>query len=208
MRRLFKVVAILTLFLIIDSCEKDSLNKDVVINNKRTSYIEDDYSKTEDQLRKHQQKLLQLNIDLWSRLASNPIEEVQQVCINRDTSKLIKLLGLSDISLTSQIEESITCAKVILGDDYDNDACNCNSQIDFNEIYNFVLKIQNEGGAEVFFAKYLDLYLAPDVPIDGEQLAVCLATCHITCMTLLYYPPAYTACMVACTALCYGTSTH
>jgi len=78
--------------------------------------------------------------------------------------------------------------------------CNCENDINYKDIVNFIRKIQSNGGADEFFnnnQSNLKKY-------DPDKLIGCQAACALTCLPLGWNPPAWATCWLVCTAACYA----
>lgn len=203
-RRYIKIVFI-TFFIVIstipfNSCSKIDGSKrtkesfySILLENK--SVIKEDYKK----------KLIDLNIRIWKELASKPISEIEKVC-EEDPVKLMQLIDLSNEEVQDIMNKAIFYAKEISKNSV-LEGCDCGNDVNYDDIVDFIRKIQSNGGAEVFFNNFnknqsnLKVY---DLKYDSDKLVECEAACVLACLPLGWNPPAWATCWLVCTAACYA----
>jgi len=199
-----KLIAVSLFFLIgsvnLTSCSKSNnsvQNDNSVINteNFKENLTKEDY----------QMRLIELNIEFWTRLSSQPLSELKKVCDANDVKGLIKLSKYSNEGLMNFMNKTIDFSKQINKNGTVKSDCGCTEEVNLDKIYEFVVKIKSNGGAGKFFQPFIQDSIQNFKTSGGgsDKLAQCLAACSMTCLPLGWDPPAWAACMAVCTAACY-----
>jgi len=193
LKKLTVLFLLLTSTVFFSSCNK---NNEQVDRNK--TIFQTDLTKKTSSEKNYKTLLISLNIKFWTRLASQPISEIKKVCDERNADKLISLAGFSSEELKTYMDKTIYYASEIEKVEEKSD-CHCTdkSDMNFNEIYQFVLKIKNGGGADAFFKPFLHLNnqnLQYSSVGGADRVAACLASCSLTCLPLGLDPPAWATC--------------
>jgi hypothetical protein len=137
--------------------------------------------------------ILDLYIEFWTNLSSNSISDIQNAIDEGNYNELIRLAKFSEEEISSFME-LVSLHSEPQSDSFEATDCNClEDGTHFSNIISFVEIIQQSGGAVEFFSN------GP----DWDRIYLCLGGCYMTCLSLQWNLPAWTACYAACTALCY-----
>jgi len=205
MKTSFIKLITVSLFFIIGSVNLTSCSKSNNSFQNDNSVIKTEIFKENLTKKDYQMRLIELNIEFWTRLSSQPLSALKKVCDASDVKGLIKLSKYSNEELANFMNKSIELSKQINKNGTVKSNCGCTKGVNFDNIYEFVVKIKSNGGARQFFQPFTQNSIQNYKSSGGgsSKLAECLAGCSLTCVYATWDPPAWLACMAICTAACY-----